>query len=189
MKIKKYIKKAKKKSPRLFSTAKFILKFNLLAIPMYIVLLLRMEIQQLKDITAGIVFFVLQSTGIDVAMLPNNLISIPISGGSWAAFIDWDCTGWKSMYALFALIFATNFSARKKFYGLLLLPLVYIINIARIWFMFFYVSNYGLAYFSIVHAFVWSWGLIAVILILWVLWIRWALGNKFILIKSKGNRQ
>src|SRR3990167_2952024 len=97
-KIKKYIKKAKKKSPGLFSAAKFLIKFNLLAIPLYIAIIFGIEIQFLKDITSGIIYSLLHATGMNAAALPNNMISIPIEGGSWAASIDWDCTGWKSMY-------------------------------------------------------------------------------------------
>ena len=165
MKFRKYIQTAKK-NKRLYSAAKFLIKFNFFAIPMYVVMFFGLEIQFLKDMTANIVFFFLKTAGMNAILMPGNLITIPIAGGNWAAFIDWDCTGWKSMYALFALMFASDFEKRKKVLGLLLIPLVYFINIIRIGFMFFYVSSFGLTNFAVVHTLIWSWGLIIIILIL-----------------------
>jgi exosortase/archaeosortase family protein len=150
---------------------KFLIRFNLFAIPLYLIIISGFQWGFLKDLTTDISFFLLRTTGID-ASLSGNMISIPAEGGSFAATIDWDCTGWKSMFALFALIFATDFSLRKKLYGLVLIPLVYLANILRIWFMFYFVSNFGLLYYDIVHSLVWSWGLILIILILWVVWMK-----------------
>ena len=74
--------------------------------------------------------------------------------------------------ALFALIIATPFAMKKKLWGLLLIPVVYLINILRIVFMYWFVRSYGLEHYNLVHGTLWSYGLIGVILILWLLWIR-----------------
>ena len=59
-----------------------------------------------------------------------------------------------------------------KLYGLVFIPAVYLANLVRIWFMFFFVSKFGLYYYDFVHATLWSWGLILTILVFWVIWIR-----------------
>ena len=152
-----------------FQLLRFLIKFNLFAIPLYIILISGFQLDLLKDITAGLSFLLLKATGIDAA-LSGNLISLPTS--SFAASIDWDCTGCKSMLAFFALVFATDFPIRKKLYGLLFVPLIYIVNLLRIWFMFFFVANFGLAHYDILHSTIWSWGLIAAILIFWLVWMK-----------------
>jgi exosortase/archaeosortase family protein len=159
--------------PRECALLKFLVKFNLFAIPLYLILLLDLRSLWLETFTADVVYSVLQSLGLALERT-GNFIIVPIANGSWGAFINWDCTGWKSLLALFALVMATDFTYKIKLKGLsLLLPALFIINIARIAFMFYFVYAFGLVFFELVHAVIWSWGLILAILILWVLWIRW----------------
>ena len=177
---KKQLTKQQKKQPKkkfelnrkdAFRILKFLIRFNLFAIPLYLIIISGFQLGFLKDLTTDLSLVLMKITGMD-ASLSGNLISIPVENGSFAAIIDWDCTGWKSMLALFALIFATDFSLRKKLYGLVFIPIVYMVNLLRIWFMFYFVSGFGLLYYDIVHAIVWSWGLIFVILVFWVIWMR-----------------
>jgi exosortase/archaeosortase family protein len=149
----------------------FLVKFNLLAIPMYLIILSGFQWIPLKETTAGLAYDMLRITGIN-ANLEDSVITVPMNDNYFIASIDWDCTGWKSMFALFALIFATGFPLRRKLAGLVLLPVLYFINIVRIWFMFYFASVYGIAYFDMVHATIWSWGLITAILILWIIWLK-----------------
>jgi len=149
----------------------FLLRFNLFAIPLYLIIFSGYSSGLLIRMTADITYGMLHATGIE-AERSGNLISMPVENGNWAAVINWDCVGWKSMLVMLALVMATPSCKRKKLYGIALLPLVYAINIIRIWFMFFFVSKFGLAYFGIVHAVVWSWGLLIAVLLLWLVWIR-----------------
>ena len=154
-----------------FQILKFLIRFNLFAIPLYLIIISGFQLVFLKDITTHLSLSLLRFTGID-ASLSGNSILVPLEADSFAAVIDWDCTGWKSMFALFALIFATDFSLRKKLHGLIFIPLVYLVNLIRIWFMFYFVSSFGLLYYDLVHATLWSWGLILTIIAFWVVWIR-----------------
>ncbi|MEM7819696.1 MAG: exosortase/archaeosortase family protein [Candidatus Aenigmatarchaeota archaeon] len=151
---------------------KFLVLFNIFAIPLYVIIFSGIEWYSLKKFTSNIVFASLQLTGMNPE-IDGLLISIPIKDGKWAANIDWDCVGWKSMIAFFALVMATDFSKRKKLFGMLFIPVIYFINILRIWFMFLYVRIYDLTYYNIIHAIVWGWGLIIIVLILWVLWMKY----------------
>ena len=156
---------------------KFLAKFLIFAIPLYIILYFNLEWQQLESSIAGIVSFLLGAMGFAVQR-GGDFISIPVSGGQWGAFINWDCTGWKSFLALIALVMATDFSLDKKAKGLaVMLPALFAVNIARIVFMFWFVSDFGLAYFDLVHLVIWSWGLILTILVFWAIWMRWASGK------------
>jgi len=42
----------------------------------------------------------------------------------------------------------------------------------RVWFVFFFVSNFGVEKFEIIHKTLWSWGLIAVLLVCWIYWYK-----------------
>ncbi len=151
---------------------KFLIKFNLFALPLYVLLVLDWQSGWLQTFTADITYNLLQATGI-AAERTGNFIAIQLQNGTWGAFINWDCTGWKSFLALFALVMATDFPLKKKAKGLaVLLPALFAVNILRIVFMFHFARGFDLAYFELVHATIWSWGLIAAILVFWVAWMR-----------------
>lgn len=148
----------------------FLVKFNLFSIPLYIIILTGFQSNFLMELTTGITISFLHATGIETAM-HADIITVPVKDGFFGAFVSWDSTGWKSMLALFALIFAAEFPLRKKLLGLVLIPVVYATNIVRIWFMFF-ISTVNTNYFALAHLTVWSWGLIFTVLLLWVLWMK-----------------
>ncbi len=174
---KAYRKKKLHVNQKLRSVLRFLVKFNLFAVPLYIILLSGYQLKPLMEVTTDISFAVIKATMPAERSGPNMII--PAEGGSWSAYVSWDSTGWKSMLALFALIFATEFPMRKKIIGLAFIPLVYAVNILRIWFMFFFVHNFGAEGFPLVHATIWSWGLILTIIAFWVLWMRFS-GLKFL---------
>ncbi len=164
----KFLKKLKKHK-REYEALKFIVRFNVFALPLYIIALLGWQLDALIQLTEFLARSLLSATGISHSVL-NNLIVLPVQNGSWAAFINWECTGWKAMYAFFALVMATPVAMERKWKALVLIPLIYAINIIRIWFMFFYVANFGVEFYPFVHAVIWSWGLILVIVGLWFWW-------------------
>jgi exosortase/archaeosortase family protein len=148
----------------------FLVRFNIFAVPLYIILITGIKFEPLMQFTTYMAFELLRFTSID-AHLRNNIISVPVSNGNFGAYVSWDSTAWKSMLALAALVFATTFPLRKKLMGLLLVPIVYLVNIVRIWFMFFIVTI-DVSYFELAHITIWSWGLIFTILLLWALWMK-----------------
>src|SRR3989338_6829650 len=166
--LKKYsIMQIKKKA--LFSVVKFLVKFNLLAIPLYIVLALNIDFYWLERMTAEIVFLLLKIIGLNPA-ISNIVITIPVENGTWAAVINSACTGWKSAYLFFALVAATPYSLRSRAWEMVFLPLIMAANIARIVFM-FWVASTNLSYFEVVHAVVWAWGMALLVVGLWALWL------------------
>ncbi|MFC2143215.1 exosortase/archaeosortase family protein [Candidatus Aenigmatarchaeota archaeon] len=161
----------KGKQKTYFRILVFLIKFNIFAIPLYIALWLNIQIFELQLITAQIVESLLLSSSI-AAVRDGILISIPIVNGNWGAQIIWDCIGWKSFLAYLALVFATDFSLKNKLKGLIFLPVISFVNIIRIWFMFYFVYNFGLTHYQAVHGIVWSWGLIITVVVLWSIWMK-----------------
>ncbi|MBI2173138.1 MAG: archaeosortase/exosortase family protein [Candidatus Aenigmarchaeota archaeon] len=150
----------------------FFVKFNVFAVPLYVLLAVGADFSWLQNAVAGATMELLAAAGIS-ASRDGYLISIPVEGGSWGGFINSDCVGWKSVLAYLALVMATDFPARKKLTGLVLVPVIFIANLARIFFMFFYVNTWGLAGYGFVHAVVWSWGLLIIVIAAWVAWAKW----------------
>src|SRR3989338_7457068 len=162
----------------------FLIRLNIFAIPLYVILIFDLSLPGLQKLIADFTYYLLALAEMNPTI--NDLfISIPIKDGTWGAFINWDCTGWKSMLAFFALVAAVDRKSNVKLKGLaIFIPLIFIINIIRIFFMFFYVRTFDLAYFEIVHAAVCSWGLIIVVLVFWVIWM-----NRFWKIDTKAKKK
>lgn len=160
------------KNERLFRIAKFLIKFNIFAIPLYAILLSGWTLVELQRVVADITMYALTALGMNPT-INDLIISIPVKNGDWGAVINWDCTGWKSLLAFFALVMATDYPAKRKLLGLALLPVIFVINLLRIVFMFFYVKTFDLANYQLVHTVVWSWGLIIVIIALWLAWMKY----------------
>ena len=150
----------------------FFVKFNIFAVPLYVLLAIGADFSWLQNAVAGITLELLAAAGIS-ASRDGYLISIPVDGGSWGGFINSDCVGWKSVLAYIALVMATEFPLRKKLAGLVLVPAIFIANLARIFFMFLYVDTWGLAGYGFVHAVVWSWGLLLIVIASWIAWAKW----------------
>ncbi|MCX6815809.1 MAG: exosortase/archaeosortase family protein [Candidatus Aenigmarchaeota archaeon] len=162
--------KAKKGQEKQIKALNFLIRLLVWAIPLYIILIFDLSLPQLQYAVANIVTYLLNLAGMH-PVLNDLFISIPIKDGSWGAFINWDCTAWKSMLAFLALVMAVD--KGKKVKGLILfIPLIFIVNILRIFFMFYFVKTYDLAYFEIVHTLIWSWGLIFTVLIFWIIWLK-----------------
>jgi len=162
----------KLKRNKLKNLLKFLILFNLFSIPMYLIIILNVQFYALQLLTANLVSITLNFSGVS-SELNDLLISVPVRDGYFAGSIDWDCTGWKSVLAFFALVFATEAPIKKKLYGLIFVPMIYVINILRVSFVFYFVSAYDVNYFELIHSFLWSFGMILVVLFLWIIWLKY----------------
>jgi len=154
---------------KLIKILKFSVVFNIFIIPLYF--LTRNNIYFLQLFTARVVTMFLNITGIR-AGLSGLMITVPIKTGMFGGTIDWDCTGWKSILVFIALVVATPTDWKKKLNAWIFIPLLYLANIMRVWFVFFFVSSFGVEKFEIIHKTLWSWGLIAVLLVCWIYWYK-----------------
>ncbi|MBI2547672.1 MAG: exosortase/archaeosortase family protein [Candidatus Aenigmarchaeota archaeon] len=151
----------------------FFIVFNLLAIPLYISLYTNFSFEPLQVFDAKISAASIKALGYDAS---SNYFTINLSGGGANQKIDisWDSTGWKSMYAIFALILATPISrlSRRLKAGLIGIGIVFVLNYLRITTTILISTRFGFNLFDIVHTVLWREGLILAIVGIWLLWLN-----------------
>lgn len=91
---------------KLIEVLKFLVIFNVLAIPMYVILYLNLTYDPLQNLVAYISLKLLQAVGVD-AIQQNSIITLLANNQLLNIQISFDSTGWKTLYALFALVIAT----------------------------------------------------------------------------------
>jgi len=156
----------------------FLIKFNLLAIPMYLMIYFNFSMQPLQLFLAQALANGLNAFGYKTYFFESPISTIPLIGvletGAPPVYVSTDSTGWKSLYALAALSLATpkkKWNKRIKFLAIGL-PTIFILNYFRILSTILICLKLGFKYFEFVHDFLWSWGLISTILILWCMWLK-----------------
>lgn len=151
----------------------FLVVFNLLAIPLYIAIYTDFSFKPLQDLNAKLLYSTLKFFGytVDIDSFVVNLISDEMPQ---KIEISWDSTGWKSMYAVAALIIATpiaTISKRMKFVALGVI-VIFVLNYLRIATTILVSTNFGFHLFDIVHTVLWREGLILGVVGFWFIWLR-----------------
>lgn len=153
--------------------ADFLIKFNLLAIPMYIVLFLGIELYPLQIALTDLVHGIITALGYEAV---KNGIMLTFVNPPFAATIVMgiDCTAWKSMYALAALMLASPVVNDKKKLKYILLGVlfVFVLNIVRLVTTVLIGYQFGMGYLDIVHTLLWREGMIFAVIAIWLLWIK-----------------
>jgi len=153
----------------LFDTLLFLVRFTVLAAPVYLLLWQGWDPVWLRSINATISSHVLNLAGLETAS-SGTFLSAP----SILVDVSVDSTGWKSMIAVIALILATlNEDRRKRLYGIVAgVGIVFFGNIGRITSMVYAVEVLGVEY-EFIHTFLWRWGLTFLVFGYWALWLQW----------------
>lgn len=151
---------------RLGETLVFLIKLLLLSVPLYMVILLQLDLTALQELVTGLTYSFLDFSGYAIERQGFNLIAEDFS-----FYISRDCTGWKGLVFLAALIIATKSSIRKKLAGLALLPAFFGFNLLRIVSM-VWIGTANRQLFYVLHDFLWQFSMIAVVLSLWLMWAR-----------------
>ncbi len=146
---------------------KFLLRLNIFLIPLYAISFLGLQWYPLRVAVLRMVSYFLPGS---VASGDSIIVNIP--GGTFAAMIDWDCTGWKTMLFFMALVFAVSSPAKKKIFALIFLPIIFLINIIRIWSSLLVLSAYGPGPFYMLHNIIWPLISIVLVLSIWAFWMR-----------------
>lgn len=162
---------------KLITVAWFLVKFNLLAIPLYLIMYFNLSYPPLQNFLATISAPFIKLFGYQTSLVYSpycNAKSIFLPEFEKAICISWDSTGWKSMYALAALAIATPFIAWKKKWKFIAIgvPTVFVINYLRIVTTIVIAIKFGWQYFDIVHTVLWREGLILLIVAIWFVWLR-----------------
>lgn len=140
---------------------------------MYLVILANFSYEPLQDFLAFSTWKVLQFQGLN-AHLDGYTIKLFIGLQLQRIDISWDSTGWKSMYALTALVLATPYRrmTEKLKFLLLGIPIIFLLNLLRIITTIQFALTYGFQYFEVLHMFLWREGLILAVIAVWFLWFR-----------------
>lgn len=149
----------------------------ILSIPLYIVLTFAIDLGFLQNIVATQSFWMLSFTGYAVAQ-EGPALTVGIDNEykqPYYFIISEDSTGWKSMLFFFALIFAVpETGMRKRYIGLMMIPLVWVGNLFRIWIIVLVERTYGFQAAALAHDYLWRLGLLVLVLGLWFIWLKYA---------------
>jgi exosortase/archaeosortase family protein len=167
---KKFVAKNRRK---LLLLAEFIVKFNLLAIPMYAIMLSGTQLQPLQSVTTDAVYAVFKILGYAAERSGTTIaFGSPLYTN---IVIDTDCTAWKSMYAFVALMLATPFALGwEKRLKLILLGVaaLFVLNVARIVSTVAFAVSFGISWLDVVHTVLWREGMILAVVAFWFLAVR-----------------
>jgi exosortase/archaeosortase family protein len=164
--------KFSRKQKRLWNIQMFLLRLVLFSIPLYLIILLNIDLSPAQRVIAGQTEWILKSLGFETAR-DGLLIKVGIEN-PFIFFIGPDCVGWKSMLFYAALIMATlGVSIRKRILGIAAgIPIIYSGNLARITAVVLIERSYGFDAAMLFHDWLWQAGLMAVILITWLVWLK-----------------
>ncbi len=172
---KKYTKFKRNLSPfqrKLLDILFFVYSFLLLGFIFQLVLRSGLQLYWLKLAVANSVSFLFNLAGIESATRETFII---IQNTGWKVEIIRDCTGWKSFFALFALILITpKKSLREKSLGILVaIPFVFVITVLRVFTSMLYGLELGIEKFQYFHDILWQFALIIVLLGYWYAWLKY----------------
>jgi len=170
--VRKELKKMTPKQRKLFGLLKFLVIFNLLAIPLHLIMYFNVNLYPLAYLERAQASFFL-----DIFQVKYLLYDVPYENGDLPAIdinnqvlaIGEACTAIRSLLAFSALVVASpkSWNAKKK--ALIFLPVIYIVNVIRIVSLAFVSLSFP-SLFELIHMLLWREGLVALILGLWVYW-------------------
>ncbi len=193
-------KKLTTEQKRLYQTLIFLVRLLVLAIPLYIVLFF-LDLGFIQNMVALEMEWLFGVLGFPVAR--EGLIFTAKNTGFIFAIAE-DCTAWKSILFLFALLFAvpSSFFNKKGLFktkkpknmlkmrllGLAIgIIVLWVGNLGRILGIVWVEQAFGVELAMIAHAYLWQLGLIALVLVVWVawLWFNRPAGSKYKLRRNK----
>ncbi len=154
---------------RLWQVLRFLLIFNLMAIPLHILLSFEFLLNPLTALERNQVSFFLSLFGVKHSLVESEIPGIKLN--SQIILIGEACTAWRSIFAFLALVVASPCSWKSKRRALLGIPVIYAVNILRL----VGICLVALCIPSIVefvHTILWREGLMLVIFALWYYWFK-----------------
>jgi len=153
---------------RLWSLLKFLLIFNLLAIPLHLILFFEVDFYPLAFIERSQVSFFLQLFGVPHSL--QDVVGLPaINVNDNLLAIGEACTSIRSLLAFAALVIASPRSWVDKKRAIVFLPIIYLANVFRIATLAVISLSYP-SMFDLIHTLLWREGLVFLMLFLWVYW-------------------
>jgi len=150
----------------------FLIKFNILAIPLYLTIYFNLSYPPMQVFIATISSSFLNFLGYSF-LQDGFLLSSFVENELFQVEVSWDSTGWKSMYAIIALVLATptKIFKNKIIFLLLGIPAIFLLNFIRIISTIILSVNLGLQYFEFLHLFLWRIVVIISVLTIWYVFL------------------
>jgi exosortase/archaeosortase family protein len=162
------------KQRSLWRSLNFLVRLIILALPLYLIIWLGIDLLPLQLAAASQSAWLLEVTGNQVLLEGTGLLV----NNSFEFIIIPDCTGWKSMIFLFALIFAVpGADLRKRLLGLVGLPLIWVANLARVYGVVMVQGVWGTEAAVMMHDTLFQLGLIVLVFVVWIIWLLWSEGR------------
>jgi len=154
---------------RLYRSFVFLVRLVVLALPLYIIIMLGVDMHLLQLAAAAHSALLLNLMGQTVILQGTGITM----GNGFQFFIIDDCTGWKSMILLFALVLAIpGVAMRDRGLALLVgIPLVWAANLARIAGIVQAQSAWGTQTALSLHNTLFQAFMVAVVLVIWLAWL------------------
>ncbi|VVB59955.1 Transmembrane exosortase (Exosortase_EpsH) [uncultured archaeon] len=158
---------------KLWNILIFLTRFLVLSLPLHFLLWVNFDAASVQLFVAKAVEKMLLSSGIE-AVRNGTFLVMSTKTGALSVEIIKDCVGWKSVLALFGLIFATpGVTLKKRMLGLLAgVPIIFLGNLLRIYATIVVTVYNGLEVWEITHTFLWQEGLIVLVIITWYFWLK-----------------
>ena len=163
--------KLNSKQRRLWLVANFLIRVTLLSLPLYLVLWINPNMDFLQYSVRDNVLSLAGLFNIN-ANVDGFSLNLKTVDGPVTIDIAADCTGWKSAVAYLALVLAVpKVDNKKRLMALMGIPILYAVNVGRIAFLLWVMTNFGLGYFHIFHEYLWKLGLSLAVLVVWYVWL------------------
>ncbi len=158
----------------LWETLVFVIRVLIFSVPLHLIMFFSDVLIPLQGLVASNAASVLRAAGYEIT---RSGIFLAINNSHEFLFaITQDCTGWKSMILLCALLFAVpRVETKKRITGLLAgIPVIYAGNLARIILIVLAEQSYGIEFAMALHDYMWQLGLVLLVMAFWVAWLVWA---------------
>ena len=179
---------------RLLLVLFFMLRFIALSVPFYLLLDTGVGLLPLQRVVASNTAFAARIIGgeatlvqgcTDFCMAGGNItmcgpctagILLHVPAEPLVTYIEIveACTGWRSIMAFTALVFALpGTSLHRRLLGIAIgYPVIYLVNIVRLSSLAWIVHRWGTEWFDLWHTFLWREGLVLVLFLMWVTWVE-----------------
>lgn len=167
-------KKLTEKQKRLWGLQLFLLRFLVLAIPLYLVLTFGIDMWPVQLEVARESAWVIGLLGYNPAMYGAGVLADSSGSAPFFFVISPDCTGWKSMLFFVALLFAVPKRPWKsRVAGVVAgIAILWAINIFRVAAVVLIYSSLGLGAAMAVHDYLWQIGMGLAALLIWIAWLK-----------------
>lgn len=193
-----------KDTQKLELVADFLIKFNLLAIPMYLILIHGFQFYPMQSVLTDVVYTTFKSSGYwiersDLKLMLFAPAEPPGPPRVETLVMGFDCTAWKTMYAFAALVIASPVAGKRKKLNFIILGslLLFGLNIVRLITTVFAAYTIGFESLNFMHTILWREGLIIALIALWFMWLKNQKNNisksqtilRALYVKFKGSRR